>query len=544
MTTQTIDKSVLAQYELIYNDPRYWLGNSPHGGYVDGGYKDFRHNELRVNEIKKLAPTSVLDVGCAFGYLVNRLRNEKIDAYGIDVSKFALAQSPPEVRQYLYQGFSHDLSPLEDKSIDLIVSFGMFEHLTDELLEATIVEFNRVAKRVLVGVSLSTDFTDSHHTHNEHPQSHDLKWWRARLPKHWLVCSDSLESWLPSASTRVIIIAPTIYPLGKIGYGGIERLSNLFAESFQKRRFETLIAATRDSKIPYGVTLIDAGYPSDFAETQLNQAMSVFLRTVGDGLPHCMIDLSHSHPVCGFQYLPSLTAIWHDPAMMEVNMPRYNIIALSEWQAERLKRFRNREAYVLDPIFADEAYYDLPKEKVEMTDRFMFIGKLHPSKGALKAIEICRRAKVGLDIIGPITPGDPPDYVREVLDSCDGEQIVYHGETNDDAKLFLMHTRQALIYPVSYPKGFGEAHSHKGIEGMLAGIPFVAYNQGAMNEVVKENVTGFVADNEAEFIEAMKNAHKINRLKCRQEAMKRWSIAACMNRFIPVMKEVAKGYRW
>lgn len=41
--------------------------------------------------IEKYAPVTVLDMGCAFGYLVSALRSKGVQAYGIDISEYALS---------------------------------------------------------------------------------------------------------------------------------------------------------------------------------------------------------------------------------------------------------------------------------------------------------------------------------------------------------------------------------------------------------------------------------------------------------------------
>jgi glycosyltransferase involved in cell wall biosynthesis len=67
----------------------------------------------------KIKPGVVLDAGCAFGLLVERLRVHGIDAYGIDPDFQAIEQVPQSIRPYCWQGSLSDALPAR---YDLIVS--------------------------------------------------------------------------------------------------------------------------------------------------------------------------------------------------------------------------------------------------------------------------------------------------------------------------------------------------------------------------------------------------------------------------------------
>src|SRR5258707_14813955 len=45
-------------------------------------------------------PRSVLDAGCAIGLLVETLRDRGVQAYGVDISEYAISQVPAALRPY------------------------------------------------------------------------------------------------------------------------------------------------------------------------------------------------------------------------------------------------------------------------------------------------------------------------------------------------------------------------------------------------------------------------------------------------------------
>jgi len=85
-----------------------------------------------------LKPRSVLDVGCAKGYLVYLLDQLGIDAYGVDISSYAIAQAPLKIAHRLYHlDAVEDKFPFGDSQFDLITALEVFEHLDcfDNLLK-------------------------------------------------------------------------------------------------------------------------------------------------------------------------------------------------------------------------------------------------------------------------------------------------------------------------------------------------------------------------------------------------------------------------
>jgi SAM-dependent methyltransferase len=71
-------------------------------------------------------PKTVLDAGCAKGFLVEALREKGVDAHGIDLSEYAIENSHPSVRPYLtIQSLTTPIS----RRYDLVVTIEVLEHL-------------------------------------------------------------------------------------------------------------------------------------------------------------------------------------------------------------------------------------------------------------------------------------------------------------------------------------------------------------------------------------------------------------------------------
>src|ERR1700675_4264980 len=54
--------------------------------------------------VKDIGPRTVLDAGCAMGFLVEALRDRGVDAFGIDISEYAISQVRSDIKPYCRQG--------------------------------------------------------------------------------------------------------------------------------------------------------------------------------------------------------------------------------------------------------------------------------------------------------------------------------------------------------------------------------------------------------------------------------------------------------
>jgi len=77
-----------------------------------------------------IQPTTVLDAGCAIGLLVEVLRKRGTQAWGVDISEFAIQNAHPDIRQYCKVGSITE--PFEIPHYDLIVCIEVLEHLPKE----------------------------------------------------------------------------------------------------------------------------------------------------------------------------------------------------------------------------------------------------------------------------------------------------------------------------------------------------------------------------------------------------------------------------
>lgn len=117
-----------------------------YGGYTyDGRWRSVAKNIIQHYGIKP--GMKILDVGCAKGFLVKdiMLENPSIEAFGLDISEYALLNCEPEVIGRLHLGSAINL-PFPNNSFDCVISINTLHNLHRRGVINAIAEIERVSK--------------------------------------------------------------------------------------------------------------------------------------------------------------------------------------------------------------------------------------------------------------------------------------------------------------------------------------------------------------------------------------------------------------
>ena len=149
-------------------------------------YFDFPAHSERVAKIINIAhPKSVLDVGCAYGYIVRRLLWKGVDAWGCDISQWCEEQAKTIIPERFIRTPCWDLSMFKDKQFDLLYCEGVLEHIDENKITLVMNEFERVSKERFLQVAFITDPNVTQEY--GHDNLHDYNWWFNYMPKYsWL----------------------------------------------------------------------------------------------------------------------------------------------------------------------------------------------------------------------------------------------------------------------------------------------------------------------------------------------------------------------
>jgi SAM-dependent methyltransferase len=133
-------------YDEVYYDGH---GKSYYDGYNIESSPFEQHADVIVRYMRAFdLAGSVLDVGCAKGYLVSILRKRGIEAFGVDWSPYAIPKASPDVKRYLFRASAMEL-PFASKEFALVVTHDVLEHLDRPSAQAALQECARVSRRQL-----------------------------------------------------------------------------------------------------------------------------------------------------------------------------------------------------------------------------------------------------------------------------------------------------------------------------------------------------------------------------------------------------------
>jgi len=200
---------------MLYN--RNYFEPDLKSGYKYGYFPEFKW--LAIALYQRFHPKTSLDIGCATGNLVQRLLELGVDAYGVDISAYAISRSPVKDRLKQVDIVSERL-PFESNYFDLITMLEVIEHISNE--ENILKEMRRVLKED--GIIYITTPTPKAPPTPEHINIHTESYWVRLFRKYgfdveiikplysytWDMAKEWQEKWRNLPSTYKIKNRPKI----------------------------------------------------------------------------------------------------------------------------------------------------------------------------------------------------------------------------------------------------------------------------------------------------------------------------------------------
>jgi SAM-dependent methyltransferase len=129
---------------------------------------------------------TILDYGCAKGYLVKAFRLLDRQAYGCDVSAYALAQAPDEIKRYLFELEPNDIIPVPvSGEYDWLIAKDVLEHIPYERLDPLLEQLAAIARNAFLVIPLAGEdgkyVVPAYEQDVTHVIRESLGWWTDRL---------------------------------------------------------------------------------------------------------------------------------------------------------------------------------------------------------------------------------------------------------------------------------------------------------------------------------------------------------------------------
>jgi glycosyltransferase involved in cell wall biosynthesis len=168
-------------------------------------------------------------------------------------------------------------------------------------------------------------------------------------------------------------------------------------------------------------------------------------------------------------------------------------------------------------------------------DYLLCVGRFIPEKGIHFAIETARQLNMKL-IIGAKLEQVGKTYFQEYIEPYLSEDIVWVGEVDTDKRNELMSKAYCFLHPTNWREPFGLTL----IEAMACGCPVVAFDKGAIPEIIENGKTGFVVQDVETMVDAVQSIGKIDRKYCREYALENFSAKKMTDEYEIIYQEALK----
>lgn len=334
---------------------------------------------------------------------------------------------------------------------------------------------------------------------------------------------------------RIALISKLWEETGKKSVGGTGMGVGLLADGLVKKGHKVTVFATGDSKTKARLSAVTSrAFGDHYLESldYLNIAQA-YERASEFDLLHFHVE-HRSLPFSRLTKTPTIHTIRYGeffPDEMQVlkEYRKENFTAISR-AVEKFLPFLKWQGVVYNGL----ELRDYPFKPFWEKDLLIFNGRMSPQKGPDMAIRVAKKLGMRLEMIGKTTPFDEV-YLREkVWPYVDGKQIKYLGVLKFEEKVKFMGRGAALLHPVSYLEAFGNAL----IEALACGTPVVAFNLGAVGEIIENGRQGFLVKTEEEMVEAVKNISAVRREGCRARVEKKFTAEQMVSGYEKIYREI------
>jgi glycosyltransferase involved in cell wall biosynthesis len=331
---------------------------------------------------------------------------------------------------------------------------------------------------------------------------------------------------------RVAILSPVAWRTPPRQYGAWETVAGNIAEGLVARGWEVTLFASGDSITSARLhAVVEHGFEED---RSIDPKVAEYLH-IPEVFEHAAeFDLIHSHydfMALAYSRLvktPVLTTIhgFSSPKILPVYRKYGDGYFVSISNSDRMPGL-NYVATVYNGI--DLSLYPFQQGG---GDDLIFLGRIHPDKGAHLAIEVARLSGRHLIIAGIIQ--DPAYFEEQVKPHLDGVNIRFIGPVDVNGKNELFARAYALLHLNTIPERFGLVLA----EANAAGVPVIAMDLGSCREVIRDGVTGFLAGNVRQAARCLERVPQIDRSACRQRVEECFSVDTMVQQYERVYSTV------
>jgi glycosyltransferase involved in cell wall biosynthesis len=348
-----------------------------------------------------------------------------------------------------------------------------------------------------------------------------------------------------SIGMKIAQIPPLYESIPPKYYGGTERVVACLCDALVDLGHEVTLFAAADAKTKarlvitrdQSIRLDPAPLKSDLA-AHLSTLHEVKRRASQFDILHFHLDVLH-FPMFELHVDKCITTLHGRLDLKDLRQcferwPGFGLVSVSDSQ-RRLMPGVNWLATVHNGLGAAPSAAPPPGAVLYLA----FLGRISPEKGCDAAIRIAKRAGIPLRIAAKIDDADRAYFDAVVRPLLDDPLIEFIGEIGDGQKSDFLRGARALLFPINWPEPFGLVM----IEAMAHGTPVIAYDCGAVSEVLCNGVTGFIVNSEDEALEAIEHVGQLDRTLITASFERRFTAETMARRYVSVYGSLIQSHK-
>jgi len=342
---------------------------------------------------------------------------------------------------------------------------------------------------------------------------------------------------------RIAQVAPLYESVPPRLYGGTERVIASLTDQLVAAGHDITLFASGDSTtsarlVPACRAALRLSHCADPIAPHLAMVEQVARRAAEFDLVHFHIDYLH-FPVTQREGYPNLTTVhgrldMPDVLPMFMRFRELPMVSISEAQRAPLPELAWQAT--VPHGFPPELYRFEPHPG----EYLAFVGRIAPEKRLDRAIEVGRRSGHRVRVAAKIDRVDRGYYTRQIAPLLGQPHVEFLGELAEHDKLALLAGALALVVTGDAPEPFGLGM----VEALACGTPVIAFDAGAVREIIDDGVTGFICHDLDQAVAAVGRVRELSRASCRQAFEQRFTAERMARDYAALYRQLMRSVEY
>ena len=339
---------------------------------------------------------------------------------------------------------------------------------------------------------------------------------------------------------KIAVLGHRRFPIKEPFAGGIERFTHTLVRGLAQRGCQVTLFAHPDSDRDLNLSL-EPILDTSFCQNADEESHEAYLNIM-DYLSTADFDLVHDNSL---NYFPIILEDRLDiPLVTTLHTPPFPRLS----SAIRYRERKQRGHYISISKF-NTKLWGLSGDRLETihngvdTNVFTYApfyhrncavwtGRIIPEKGTHLAIEAAAKAKIHLVIAGPISDRE---YFATKIEPHLGRRVEYVGHLGQEKLVALLQSAAVTLCTPVWAEPFGLV----AIESLACGTPVVAFDRGAMSEILDAQTGVIVPPNDTDAMaEGIKQAKRLSRYSCRKLVLEKFSLETTIERYLEAFARI------